>query len=32
MNNLRKASEQGNPDLLETASKLFNYKKKDLPH
>ena len=27
MNNLRKASEQGNPDLLETASKLFNYKK-----
>ena len=29
MNNLRKASEQGNPDLLETASKLFNYKKKD---
>ena len=29
MNNLRKSSEQGNPDLLETASKLFNYKKKD---
>ena len=29
MNNLRKASEQGNPDLLETASTLFNYKKKD---
>jgi len=29
MNNLRKASEQGDPDLLETASKLFNYKKKD---
>ena len=30
MNNLRKASEQGNPELLEAASKLFNYKKKDI--
>jgi len=29
MNNLRKASEQGNPELLEIASKLFNYKKKE---
>ena len=29
MNNLRKASEQGNPDLLDAASKLFDYKKKD---
>ena len=27
MNNLRKASEQGNPDLLDAASKLFDYKK-----
>ena len=27
MNNLRKASEQGNPDLLAIASKLFDYKK-----
>ena len=26
MNNLRKASEQGKPDLLEVASKLFDYK------
>ena len=29
MNNLRKASEQGNPDLLDVASKLFVYKKKE---
>jgi len=29
MNNLRKASEQGNPDLLDMASKLFVYKKKE---
>ncbi len=29
MNNLRKASENGNPDLLEAASKLFDYKKKE---
>ena len=29
MNNLRKASEQGNPELLEIASKSFNYKKKE---
>ena len=29
MNNLRKATEQGNPDLLEAASKLFDYKKKE---
>ena len=29
MNNLRKASEQGNPDLLKAASKLFDYKKKE---
>jgi len=29
MNNLRKASEQGNPELLEAASKLFDYNKKD---
>jgi len=29
MNNLRKASEQGDPELLEIASKLFNYKKKE---
>ncbi|QUC63980.1 glutamyl-tRNA reductase [Nitrosopumilus sp. K4] len=27
MNNIRKASEQGDPDILETASKLFDYKK-----
>jgi len=27
MNNLRKASEQGDPDILKTASKLFEYKK-----
>jgi glutamyl-tRNA reductase len=29
MNNIRKASEQGNPDLLEVASKLFDYNKKE---
>ncbi len=29
MNNLRKASEQGNPDILDAASKLFDYKKKE---
>jgi len=29
MNNFRKASEQGNPDLLDIASKLFDYKKKE---
>ena len=29
MNNLRKASEQGNPELLEIASKLFNYRKNE---
>ena len=28
MNNLRKASEQGNQDVLDAASKLFDYKKK----
>ena len=27
MNNIRKASEQGHPDVLEIASKLFDYKK-----
>ncbi|MDX1441660.1 MAG: glutamyl-tRNA reductase [Nitrosopumilaceae archaeon] len=27
MNNIRKASEQGKPDMLEMASKLFDYKK-----
>ena len=27
MNNIRKASEQGNPDIVELASKLFDYKK-----
>ncbi|MDX1596350.1 MAG: glutamyl-tRNA reductase [Nitrosopumilaceae archaeon] len=27
MNNIRKASEQGQPDILELASKLFDYKK-----
>ncbi len=27
MNNIRKASEQGNPDVIEMASKLFDYKK-----
>ena len=29
MNNLRKASEQGNPELLEIESKLFNYRKNE---
>jgi len=29
MNNLRKASEQGEPEILEAASKLFDYKKKE---
>ncbi len=29
MNNLRKASEDGNPDLLKAASKLFDYNKKE---
>jgi glutamyl-tRNA reductase len=29
MNNIRKASEQGEPDLLEVASKLFDYNKKE---
>ena len=29
MNNLRKASEQGDPKLLDAASKLFDYKNKD---
>lgn len=29
MNNLRKASEQGKPDLVELASKLFDYKKQN---
>jgi glutamyl-tRNA reductase len=29
MNNLRRASEHGSPELLEIASKLFNYKKKE---
>jgi glutamyl-tRNA reductase len=29
MNNLRKASEQGNPEILDVASKLFDYKKKE---
>ena len=29
MNNLRRASEQGSTELLEIASKLFNYKKKE---
>jgi len=28
MNNLRRASEEGNPDLMKIASKLFDYKKK----
>ncbi|NNL59202.1 MAG: glutamyl-tRNA reductase [Nitrosopumilus sp.] len=27
MNNIRKASEQGNPEIVELASKLFDYKK-----
>jgi len=29
MNNIRKASEQGNPDILDLATKLFEYKKQD---
>jgi len=29
MNNIRKASEQGQPDVIELASKLFDYKKQD---
>ena len=29
MNNLRRASEQGSSELLEIASKLFNYKNKE---
>jgi len=29
MNNLRKETEQGNDDLLEAVSKLFDYKKKE---
>jgi glutamyl-tRNA reductase len=29
MNNIRKASEQGNPDVVELAGKLFNYKKQN---
>jgi len=29
MNNLRRASEQGNPEILDAASKLFDYKKKE---
>ena len=29
MNNLRKASEQGNPEIIDAASKLFDYNKKD---
>jgi glutamyl-tRNA reductase len=29
MNNIRKASEQGNPDIVELATKLFEYKKQD---
>jgi glutamyl-tRNA reductase len=29
MNNLRKASEQGNPEILDAATKLFDYKKKE---
>lgn len=30
MNNIRKASEQGDPDVIEMASKLFDYKKSQL--
>jgi len=30
MNNIRKASEQGQPDILELASKLFDYKKQKI--
>ena len=29
MNNIRKASEQGNPDVVELASELFDYKKRN---
>ena len=29
MNNIRKASEQGNPELVDLASKLFDYKKQE---
>ncbi|MEK0330598.1 MAG: glutamyl-tRNA reductase, partial [Nitrosopumilus sp.] len=29
MNNIRKASEQGKPDVVEIASKLFHYKKQN---
>lgn len=29
MNNIRKASEQGNPEMVELASKLFDYKKQN---
>ena len=29
MNNIRKASEQGKPDIIEMASKLFDYKKQN---
>jgi glutamyl-tRNA reductase len=29
MNNIRKASEQGKPDVVELASKLFDYKKQN---
>jgi len=29
MNNIRKASEQGNPEIVELASKLFDYKKQN---
>ncbi len=29
MNNLRKASEEGNPEILDAATKLFDYKKKE---
>ena len=29
MNNIRKASEQGNPDVVELASELFDYKKQN---
>jgi glutamyl-tRNA reductase len=29
MNNIRKASEQGQPDVVELASKLFDYKKQN---
>ena len=28
MNNLRKETEQGNTELIDTVGKLFNYKKK----